>query len=222
MPLNSELEGALELLKREWEQAEDWLDMAFHAPDELERAQVGYALDPEGRSLASREEGAWQPEWVVIGYTPLVGDPIIVDLGEARQPVSYLMHGMGEWGAGSYIAGSIGQLQNALKKVNRWIAEKKGQGQKQGQEDNRKLPIPVTRSELDKLVAEIVAEDEYADVEIWRMILAPAYDAAETYEEDLIGQVRSLLAQGNGIQEIAALLQIPIKQAYGYYKRSRS
>jgi len=206
----------LELLKREWEQAEDWLDMAFHAPHELERAQVGYALDPEGRSLTSSEEGAWQPEWVVIGYTPLVGDPIIVDLGEAKQPVSYLMHGMGEWGAGSYIAGSIGQLQKALEKVNRWIAQKKGQA------DNRKLPIAVTRSELDKLVAEIVAEDEYADVEIWEMMLAPAYDAAETYEEDLVGQVRNLLAQGNGIQEIAGRLQIPIQQAYGYYKRIRS
>lgn len=216
MRLNSELEGALELLKREWEQAEDWVDMAFHAPDELERAQVGYAFDPEGRSLASREEGAWQPEWVVIGYTPLVGDPIIVNLGEAGQPVSYLMHGMGEWGAGSYIAGSIGQLQKALEKVNRWIAEKGAEA------ENRKLPIAVTRSELDKLVAEIVAEDAYADAEIWEMMLTPAYDAAEAYAEDTIEQVRNLLTQGKGIQEIADRLQIPLQHAYSYYKKIRS
>ncbi|WP_334074935.1 MULTISPECIES: hypothetical protein [Paenibacillus] len=87
---------------------------------------------------------------------------------------------------------------------------------------NRKLPIAVTRSELDKLVAEIVAEDEYADVEIWEMMLAPAYDAAQTYEDNLIGQIRDLLEQEIEIREIADRLQIPLQQAYGYYKQTRS
>ncbi|WP_334074934.1 hypothetical protein [Paenibacillus sp. A14] len=38
--MNTEIEGALKQLKREWEKAADWLDMAIHAPHELERAAI--------------------------------------------------------------------------------------------------------------------------------------------------------------------------------------
>ncbi|CAM4513051.1 Uncharacterised protein [Paenibacillus macerans] len=144
-------------------------------------------MDPAGRSLISNEEGAWQEEWIVIGHTLLTGDPIIVDLGEAGHPVSYLMHGMGEWGAGSYIAGSMQHLRDIFKKANKWMS---GQSRPQ---TNRNLPV--TCAELDALVAEI-AEMDYADAETWKMLLDPAYESAKAYEEEMIRQIRAMNEQG--------------------------
>lgn len=207
--LNTGFEEELKRLKRECEQAEEWLDFAIFAPVELENQQVGYRVDPAGRSLISNEEGAWREEWIVIGHTLLTGDPIIVDLGEAGHPVSYLMHGMGEWGAGSYIAGSMQHLREVTKKVNQWMT---GQSRPQ---TNRNLPV--TCAELDALVAEI-AEMDYADAETWKMLLEPAYESAKAYEEEMIRQIRAMNEQGTQLKEMADRLGIPMKQVYGFLK----
>ncbi|RRJ63900.1 hypothetical protein EHV15_13885 [Paenibacillus oralis] len=148
-------------------------------------------------------------EWIVIGHTLLVGDPIIVDLGEAGHPVSYLMHGMGEWDAGSYIAGSMQHLREDVEKVNQWMT---GQSRPQA---NRNLPV--TCAELDALAAEI-AEMDYADAETWKMLLNPAYESAKAYEEEMIRQIRAMNGQGTPLKEMADRLGIPMKQVYGFLK----
>jgi hypothetical protein len=65
-------------------------------PDELAELQLGYSVGTDGASLVGGD-GGWQPGWVVIGTDVLLGDPLFVDIGDARLPVLTAMHGMGEW-----------------------------------------------------------------------------------------------------------------------------
>ncbi|MFD1175868.1 hypothetical protein ACFQ3W_06055 [Paenibacillus puldeungensis] len=211
MRLDACLEEELELLKLESEKLEEWIDFAIFAPEKLEKAQAGYSVDPAGRSLITGEEGDWQPEWIVIGYTKLIGDPIIIDTNEEGQPVSYLMHGMGEWGAGSYIAGSIKQLRDALAKVMKFM--------KSHLEHSNS---PITRAELNILVSDIVGADEYADSDTWEMLLEPIYQLAEDQEERVTEQIRAMSEQGLQIKEIADRLEIPLTQVYDYLKKIKT
>jgi hypothetical protein len=52
---------------------------------ELEGAQQGYQADD------------WRPEWTVIGYEGLCGDPIFIDTDDEDYPVYTAEHGTGEW-----------------------------------------------------------------------------------------------------------------------------
>jgi hypothetical protein len=47
--------------------------------DELEEAQIGYAVNTSGTSLIDEKPGSWQKNWVVIGYQGGSGDPIFID-----------------------------------------------------------------------------------------------------------------------------------------------
>lgn len=58
---------------------------------ELEAAQQGYRVVPEG------EETDWRDEWIVIGYEGLCGDPIFVDTSKEQYPVYTTAHDMGVW-----------------------------------------------------------------------------------------------------------------------------
>jgi hypothetical protein len=64
---------------------------------ELENGQLGYSVAPDGSSLCSGENGAWRPNWVVIGYKTGLGDPLFVDTDLATLPVFTAMHGEGAW-----------------------------------------------------------------------------------------------------------------------------
>jgi len=64
---------------------------------EVEDGQVGYSVAPDGTSLCAGEAGAWQPNWVVIGYETACGDPLFVDIDAAALPVFTAMHGQGAW-----------------------------------------------------------------------------------------------------------------------------
>lgn len=65
-------------------------------PDELERAQVGYAVEEDGKSLVSGEPGAWQADWMAIGYETSFGDVIFASR-MAPHPVFTSVHGEGAW-----------------------------------------------------------------------------------------------------------------------------
>src|SRR5215468_9701869 len=65
--------------------------------DKLEEGQVGYAIDPKGKSLTGTAEGDWRPTWVVIGYEESLGDPIFVDIAQRDFPVYTAMSGRGKW-----------------------------------------------------------------------------------------------------------------------------
>jgi hypothetical protein len=58
---------------------------------ELESAQQGYSIIPEG------DETDWRAEWLVIGNEDLCGDPIFIDTDDDDYPVYTAAHGMGEW-----------------------------------------------------------------------------------------------------------------------------
>lgn len=65
-------------------------------PEELEAAQVGYAVTEDGKSLVSGEPGAWQADWVAIGYETSFGDVIFASR-TAPHAVFTAVHGEGTW-----------------------------------------------------------------------------------------------------------------------------
>jgi hypothetical protein len=48
--------------------------------DEIEQRQFGYSVAPDGKSLCSRDRGAWRPNWTVIGYETAIGQRMSVVL----------------------------------------------------------------------------------------------------------------------------------------------
>jgi hypothetical protein len=47
--------------------------------------------------LCSRNRGAWQPSWTVIGYETACGDPLFIDTADSALPVLTAIHGEGAW-----------------------------------------------------------------------------------------------------------------------------
>jgi hypothetical protein len=64
---------------------------------ELDGAQIGYSVAPDGKPLWGNEPGAWQASWVVIGYETGCGDPLFIDTHAIALPVFTAIHGEGEW-----------------------------------------------------------------------------------------------------------------------------
>jgi len=211
MRLDVELFEQLKLLKIVSEQLVAWIDVEIFDPEYIEREQLGYSIDLEGNSLIHEEEGAWQADWLVIGHMKLTGDPMIIETAEPGQPVAVLMHGMGDWHAGSYLAGSVLKLQVTLQRFLQLIAQKN---------DNQST-WKITCMELERIIEEIVTADEYADKDLWESLLNPAFQAARGMEAELTKQVLIMSKRGMSIKEIADMLQLPLKEAYGYLKKAK-
>ena len=64
---------------------------------ELEDGQIGNSVAPHGNSLCRGETGAWEPNWLVIGYETACGDPIFIDVRGVTLPVFTAIHGEGTW-----------------------------------------------------------------------------------------------------------------------------
>lgn len=64
---------------------------------ELAKAQLGYSVDPDEKSLCGSEEGDWQNTWLVIADEDETGDPIFVDLETEELSVYTAMHGERDW-----------------------------------------------------------------------------------------------------------------------------
>jgi hypothetical protein len=68
---------------------------------ELEREQVGFALDEQGRIREDPTAQGWRPCWVIIGHSALLGDPYFLDLSspdaEGDCPVCTAMSGIENW-----------------------------------------------------------------------------------------------------------------------------
>ncbi|WP_160038077.1 MULTISPECIES: hypothetical protein [Paenibacillus] len=201
----------LKTLKAASEKICEFIDFEIFDPEQLDREQIGYAMDPEGNSLVTGEEGAWQDGWLVIGYMATTGDPIIIETNEPGQPVAVLMHGLGHWGAGSYIAGSAAQFIEGVNRISRFLSLKTG----------GESGLQVTCDELDGVVHAISNADEYADSDTWKTLLEPAYSYGQEQEDELVRQVRAMNEQGMRIKDIAEKLQVPIKAAYGILKKAR-
>ena len=93
------------------------MSVQIHPPNEIQEAQLGYSVDPEGNSLVTDEEGRWKQNWLVIGYEDLCGDPIFVDTDVEGCPVYTAMHGTGSWNP-ILIASSIESFAKVLELIS--------------------------------------------------------------------------------------------------------
>lgn len=135
----------------------------IHAPDEIQEAQHGYSVDPDGNSLVNDEEGSWKQNWLVIGYEDLCGDPIFVDTQAEGNPVYTAMHGTGSWYP-ILIADSIEGFVKALAVVSE-LAE--GRANPVELERN---PLPSDKRE--EAIEDIRKNNPRADMSFWQGWLA--------------------------------------------------
>lgn len=93
-------------------------------PAVLDKMQIGYRIHGiTGEDLSSADEGAWQPEWLVIGEG-LCGDPLFVNVNEAEQgfPVYTAENGTGYWEA-EKVANSIASFVKIIGVLNEKIQD---------------------------------------------------------------------------------------------------
>jgi len=67
------------------------------APDELQNAQIGYAISAGGESFCGDKDGDWRQSWFVIGNETTCGDPLFIDTAKPGLPVFTAEHGQGTW-----------------------------------------------------------------------------------------------------------------------------
>ncbi|WML33331.1 hypothetical protein [Clostridium sp. OS1-26] len=209
MILIDEIKEKLEILKKETEKIEEFINFRIFSLHELKEGQVGYSIDSSGNSLVSNEEGSWKGEWIVIGYEVLCGDPIIIDTKEVGFPIFTLMHGMGEWNPGSYLSESIDKFIDEINKINKFISER----------TMLNTTPRVTCKSLDNLIDEIIEEDEDGDVDNWKSMLYPIYKSTKEYEDAITKKVKMMYENNMKIKDISAALNMSIQDTYIYLKR---
>ena len=132
------------------------------APDALEPGQVGYAVDPSGRSLVGSASGDWRESWYVIGRDELAGGPLFLDLARPGAPVLTAEHGMGEWDP-VQIADSAERFLQILQLL-------------QAVASGREHPValaanPLPDAERDRVLAKIGDANPGADLFYWSSFL---------------------------------------------------
>lgn len=209
MVLSDEIKEKLLKLKNETKKLEEFTEFMIFYPHEIEKGQVGYSIDKEGNSLISSEEGSWQPEWIVIGYEILCGDPIIIETNEIGYPVSSLMHGMGDWNSGTYLSDAMDKFTEEIAKINQFINER----------SMINVVPQITCEDLDTLIKGIIKEDKYGDYDNWRSMLNPIYESTKEYEDNLSRKIQKLSEEGLKIKDISNKLNMSVKDTYKYIKR---
>jgi hypothetical protein len=130
-------------------------------PEELEEGQTGYSISSDNQPLCNGEEGAWKPQWLVIGSDTLVGDPII--LNTSNSTIMSAVHGEGVWEPFP-IAGGFSAFALALNAVQKASA---GRENPVALESN-----PLPEAERKKIVQSIAdANGEEINLEFWELIL---------------------------------------------------
>lgn len=134
----------------------------IYGPTQIEGAQLGYAYDLEGNSLAGQAKGDWQTTWIVIGHEDLCGDPIFVDRQADRLAVYTAIHGTGSWEP-VMIATSLESFEEALK-----IIEKLARG--------RETPVnlehnPISPEEREEALSSIRQITQVSEIEFWELLL---------------------------------------------------
>jgi hypothetical protein len=71
------------------------------ASADLEKEQIGHALDESGALCRSPTETGWRPHWIIIAHSGLLGDPYFLDVSkvdaEGDCPVYTAMSGTDQW-----------------------------------------------------------------------------------------------------------------------------
>lgn len=200
---------ALNLIKLEYEIIKDFVDFEVFSFKEIDECQIGYSIDSDGNSLVTEEEDTWNDSWIVIGYETLCGDPIIIELNEAGYPVCRLMHGMGSWDNGTFLANSMQSFLHILKDIRSFLTEKQIVRGKR----------TIQHKELKALVNSVIEKNKAGDFEIWESLLNPLFTMAEEYEESIKEKIKGMKIEGKKITEIAELLNIQLKDVYEYSKK---
>jgi hypothetical protein len=126
----------------------------------LTKGQVGYAVDPSGRSLTGRRKGAWRSSWLVIGHDTMCGDPVFVDLAQPAWPVYTAMHGRGAWDPTPIATSFEGFVQGmqVMKRVSRGRTSPAGLERK-----------PLWPDELSKVKQDLRCLGTAAEQQFWLM-----------------------------------------------------
>jgi hypothetical protein len=95
---------------REFLLASDPVDVETRTPSErvrlvaaaeLEKEQIGFALDESGNLNTKATAAGWRPSWVIVAHSSLLGDPYFLDTGspdaEGDCPVFTAMNGTETW-----------------------------------------------------------------------------------------------------------------------------
>ena len=204
-----EIKRYLNLIKWECDKIKDYINIEIFPFEQLDECQVGYSVDPDGNSLVTDEEDTWNENWIVIAYESLCGDPIIIELNEERYPVLLLMHGMGSWDNGIYLADSLESFLKSIIELVDFLTEK--------QVLNGKYNIQ--HKELKILLNNIVKISNSANLESWESLLSPLFDIVEEYENVLETKIKEMKNEGKKISEIACLLNLQPKDVYEYIKK---
>lgn len=68
---------------------------------ELEKEQIGFALDEAGAAIAAPRASGWRASWIIIAHSSLLGDPYFLDTAdpdaEGDCPVYTAMSGTDSW-----------------------------------------------------------------------------------------------------------------------------
>jgi hypothetical protein len=130
---------------------------------EIEEAQRGYSIASDGSSLCSGKEGAWKPDWIVVGHDTACGDPLIVDVADPELPILRDFNGQGEWRP-TGIAISLDAFVLSLKEFAR-IAS--GRGTPTERDAN-----PVTTAERDGFLTRVSEVNHgRAEMDFWGALL---------------------------------------------------
>jgi len=154
---------------KSWRSALDFDEISFGAGgvrleqlDQIDQAQIGYSVSPQGESFCTGQSGDWQENWLVIGNDTALGDPLIIDTAAANLPVLTAMHGTGNWDP-TCIAVSLSAFGAALAEVHRLSIGRESPVAL----DKHPLPARQRRQAL----AKIKAANPGADMQFWESLL---------------------------------------------------
>jgi hypothetical protein len=133
------------------------------SPNELDEVQLGYAVQPNGKSLAGTKHDDWKNSWLVIGKTTDCGDPIFVDLLSDDLMVFTASHGQGAWEA-ELIASSYSGFFKVIKEFSKLAM---------GRSNPRELERnPMTQVEYDAFISFASEAASVLDTYFWELLVS--------------------------------------------------
>ena len=130
-------------------------EINFIKLEDIEKAQIGYSISENGKSLIGNKNGDWKKSWAVIAFDNL-DDPIFVNCENENLSVYTSQHGQGEWEE-TKIASSF---TNFIEIINDLHKLSIGRENPVEIEQN-----PITENDLENFIKRI--ESKNSNIEIW-------------------------------------------------------
>jgi hypothetical protein len=129
-------------------------ELNFATSETLSEFQLGYSIDPKGKSLIGEKDGDWNKNWIVISRDDL-GEPHFVDLKIGK--VYTAMHGQGDWEP-DLISISLGKY---IETINFLFELSKNRDNPEDLENN-----PITQNEIEQF-EKFIEEANNGEVEFY-------------------------------------------------------